>query len=229
MCAVKVFKSGINTVNSITKEALIAEKLCTGHPHLPFYFGIYFQDRKSLPYLVYKYYDVHGIVLTLQTLLRGDRITLESINEKQWLFIVNGICSALDFIHGCQHLHNDIKVDNIILSDISPSTHKLSPILIDFGKACSVKKVKKYNLNVKEQKEYKLYHSHLAPELIEGRIFQNYKTDIYSFGKVLKRIKMVCSVSSITNATADCLNSNPLKRPNASGLSSTFKLLLTNQ
>lgn len=57
-----------------------------------------------------------------------------------WVRILLGICNGLDAIHKKGYLHNDLKCDNIVLSDYLPMSNHvppLWPIIIDFGKARS--------------------------------------------------------------------------------------------
>ena len=46
-------------------------------------------------------------------------------------------------------LHNDLKVDNVVIGDTLSG--KLKPYIIDFGKACPVSKGKKYSLSEDEK------------------------------------------------------------------------------
>ena len=48
---------------------------------------------------------------------------------------------ALLFIHSKDHLHNDLKDDNVIISDVNNSLH---PVIIDFSKSKTLAKGKLY-------------------------------------------------------------------------------------
>ena len=52
---------------------------------------------------------------------------------------------ALSFIHSKDHLHNDLKGDNVIISDVNNS---LRPVIIDFGKSTTLAKGKFYKLSL---------------------------------------------------------------------------------
>ena len=57
---------------------------------------------------------------------------------------------ALLFIHSKEHLHNDLKGDNVIISDINNSLH---PVIIDFGKSTLLTKGKLYKLSLRDQEK----------------------------------------------------------------------------
>lgn len=60
-----------------------------------------------------------------------------------------GVAEGLLHIYNKGVLHNDIKADNVALSDCTPAckehTPKFWPTIIDFGKACPVNNGKRNN------------------------------------------------------------------------------------
>ena len=86
-------------------------------------------------------------------------------------------------------LHNDLKVDNVVIGDTLSG--KLKPYIIDFSKACPVSKGKKYSLSEDEKLVYKGDHPQVAPDLRDGLVQQTMSTDIYSLGRILKRCNSV--------------------------------------
>ena len=47
---------------------------------------------------------------------------------------------------------------------------KLKPCIIDFGKACPIKKGKKYFISDTKKKVYKTEHPQVAPDVCDGRV-----------------------------------------------------------
>lgn len=105
-----------------------------------------------------------------------------------------GIANGISFIHAQRALHNDLKCDNIVLSDHIPQGNgkkqkvKLWPTIIDFSKACPEEDGKKYHLLPNHREEYKSRYSHIAPDLIDGRVTQSVFSDVYSFGRVIHKM-----------------------------------------
>ena len=106
-----------------------------------------------------------------------------------------GVAEGLLHIHSIGVLHNDIKADNVALSDCTPECKEHParwwPTIIDFGKACPVSKAKRYKLQRHQQKAFKQRYSQLAPDLIDGKVTQNSLSDVYSFGKLIERMASV--------------------------------------
>lgn len=44
-----------------------------------------------------------------------------------------------------------------------------------------------YSLSESEQERFKVEHTHIAPDLRDGLVTQSVQTDVYSYGRVLKR------------------------------------------
>ena len=61
-----------------------------------------------------------------------------------------GVAEGVSHMHGQGVLHNDVKADNVALSDCSPKCKenptKSWPTIIDFSKACPFNGGKKYTL-----------------------------------------------------------------------------------
>ena len=56
---------------------------------------------------------------------------------------------------------------------------------MDFSKACPKNDGKKYHPLPCETKTFKTHYSHLAPDLVDGKVRQNAFSDIFSFGQVI--------------------------------------------
>lgn len=113
-----------------------------------------------------------------------------------------GIANGLSHIHLQGILHNDLKSNNIALSDCVPQAAKrtskklqLWPTIIDFSKACPKKDGKKYHLLPCETETFKTHYPHLAPDLVDGKVRQNVFSDIFSFGQVILRMAVLADNS----------------------------------
>ena len=106
-----------------------------------------------------------------------------------------GVAEGLSHIHNKGVLHNDIKADNVALSDCTPKckdyTAQFWPTIIDFGKACPADKGKRYKLQYHQQKVFKQRYSHLAPDMVDGKAAQSSLSDVYSLGKLIERMASV--------------------------------------
>lgn len=110
-----------------------------------------------------------------------------------------GVAEGLSYVHSKNILHNDVKADNVALSDCLPACDNaptnLWPTLVDFSKACPSSKGKKYTLLPQQREAYKKRYSHLAPDLVDGRVKQSCLSDVYSFGKLMEKMAPVESSS----------------------------------
>lgn len=113
-------------------------------------------------------------------------MTLNSNSGNTALAFIMQIVRGLQFVHGKNILHNDLKCDNVVLGHTLCSSIKL--YIIDFGKACMVDSAKHYQLSKEEIEIYKKEHSQIAPDLRDGRVSQSSATDVYALGRIIKRI-----------------------------------------
>ena len=69
-------------------------------------------------------------------------------------------------------IHNDIKADNILLTNASTvassASSKFNVFLIDYGKATEKSLGKLYKLSDTEKLLYRSQHPHLAPKITDG-------------------------------------------------------------
>ena len=128
------------------------------------------------------------------------------INVASFLHAI-GVAEGLLHIHSLGVLHNDIKADNVALSDCTPECKdrpaRWWPTIIDFGKASPATKAKRHKLQRHQQKVFNERYSQLAPDMIDGRVVQNSLSDVYSFSKLIERMasvaadyKTLCQLSS---------------------------------
>lgn len=117
---------------------------------------------------------------------------------------------ALSFIHSKGYLHNDLKGDNMIISEVDKMLH---PIIIDFGKSTTQTKGKVYQLSERDQEKYRKYHKHIAPEVVRGTHPQSQASDIYAFGLLLSLLCKYEQYEPLRKLAFSCINGSPEKRP----------------
>lgn len=192
-------------------DDVIAEAKCLmklSHPNLPHLFGI---CTDELPYCIVMQFE--GIQnnssqpqpLTLHQELQKGGI----LHNMDWISVCVQLSEAVRYLHfDVEILHNDIKPDNILLSNMhkkynqSQTPLNIFVILTDFGKATSVINGKKYNLSLIDQADYNSRPElsfYLAPEVISGESKQSRQSDIFAFGGVIYRIVDKNKLSSLPN------------------------------
>lgn len=205
--AVKVTTLKEYLYDSIMYEAKVMTHVCRGHPNLPLFIGIYDHQEYAKPLLVMKYYSLAGKSCTLHQYIHNQYQCPSNKPLKDWVLILLGICNGLEAIHQKGFLHNDLKCDNIVLSDCVPASnvaHLPWPIIIDFGKAKPVQFPKKYNLTKKEKEDYLQKFSHLAPELVSGLCAQSPSTDTYSLGHIIRKVSILVKSDELKSIAKLC-------------------------
>lgn len=211
--AVKIFYPALSSRDSVLNEAKVMSRICNGHPNLPLFLGVY-DHQVSLPQLVTRYYSVNNESATLHMLLTAKLQLVFTVC--QWVRILLNICNALEAVHKHGFLHNDIKSDNIILSDTIPdyaNSPPLIPILVDFGKSRPITNPKKYRLSEEEKEHYRIHHSHIASEVVNGTHPQSVKSDVYSLGRIICKVAKIVSSASLQSIGHVCMVANPDCRP----------------
>ena len=166
-----------------------------------------FSGRK--PYqLVLQFHGIDGICVTF------NKATQSGVRDQlDWVSIFKETAEALDFMHKKGFLHNDLKSDNILLSQENNAIHL---VIIEFGKCHNMTNPKRYSLTAEEQKKYKKYHRHIAPELVKGTHSQSFKSYIYSHGYLLSQMSKSIS-RKFDDVLADIsiayVRTDPVQRP----------------
>lgn len=102
---------------------------------------------EAKPYLlVTQFHGMEGNCVTFSCLVHKNIPD----SRKEWCRIMYECADALLFIHSKDHLHNDLKGDNVIISDVNNSLH---PVIIDFGKSTTLAKGKLYKLSLRDQEK----------------------------------------------------------------------------
>lgn len=176
------------------------------------------------PYLlVTQFHGMEGNCVTFSCLVH--KIIPDS--QKEWCRIMYECADALLFIHSKDHLHNDLKGDNVIISDVNNSLH---PVIIDFGKSTLLTKGKLYKLSLRDQEKYRKYHKHIAPEVVRGTHPQSPASDVYGFGLLLSLLcKYNKTYEPLRKLAFSCINGSPEKRPTTQQLVAELQLQYTSQ
>ena len=113
-----------------------------------------------------------GIASNTTTLTLNDAILNKLITgETAWLTLCSELMEALCYLHEeVSILHNDIKTNNIIISEKHVQTQCNSTsdevpvqiVLIDFGKATTIQEGKRYHLSWIEQAEHTIRYRQMA-------------------------------------------------------------------
>ena len=110
------------------KQRLVALNSCQ---YIPPCFGVCLARRA----IVMSYISIAGKSVNLHTALSSVIDGLE-LNATVYMDVLIQLCQGLQFVHTKGFLHNDLKVDNVVLGHSYSKTVK--PYVVDFGKACTV-------------------------------------------------------------------------------------------
>ena len=129
--------------------------------YVPYCFGICTATKTLIMSLV----TISGRATTLHSSLadQGNSvITTPNIAVQ----ILDDVANGLNFIHAKSVLHNDLKLDNIVLGE--SCSRPIRAYIVDFGKACKLEDGKLYHLSPEERVVYKIDHRQIAPDLRDG-------------------------------------------------------------
>ena len=183
--AIKTSKGSSQDVEGRVYQAL------SGYKHFLHYFGM--SSNKLVLQLV-QVFDIDKNRMVSSTLSHA----LDNVSKTKrypWIEISHGIITGILKLHSLNILHNDIKENNILLQVTSEN---VVPKIFDFGKATHSSCSMIYNLSNDEKKYYNEHCRHLAFELrnLQGHK-QNFSTDAFSVGRVLKQIGGVFCIDKI--------------------------------
>ena len=91
--------------------------------------------------------------------------------------------------------------------------------IIDLGKACQIECGRMYTLTEAEREKYKKDHSQIAPDLRDGLTKQSTQSDVYSLGRIIKKLMLKCTARDLHTTTKKCL------RPTISQIVETLQAL----
>ena len=87
----------------------------------------------------------------------------------------------------------------------------LKCVLTDFGKACKVEGRKHKKLSDDEKIKYRERHSHIAPEIVDGKSPQMTSSDIHALGRIILKIGTRYECDKIVALIKLCTSENPAK------------------
>ena len=207
---VKTFTSD-SSIESIRHEASILLTL-NSSPYIPHCFGICSTRRA----LVMSNVSVKQQQVSLYSALYSTNEI--KLNPKTWMQILIQICDGLSYMHKLSILHNDLKVDNVVLG--TTLLECIRPCIVDFGKACKEKHAKKYCLTEEQKVIYIKEHTQVAPDLRDGLVLQSTQSDIYSLGRIMKKMNsIVIKSTELAHVIKECLSYHAHDRPSLETIS----------
>ena len=128
---------------------------------------------------------MHGTPCTIQKAIWEKKFQEGII----WIKLTQQLLEALCYLHekACI-IHNDIKADNVLLTNSFADDSSIQVVLIDFGKATNVNEGRKLELCKIQKEEYMQKCPHIAPEVIEGVMCESTFSDIYGIGGIFLSI-----------------------------------------
>lgn len=210
---VKVFRTTGHYDAVFALEAVLTSKLC--HPNLPWLYGV--TEHHPQKILVLSFHGINGNSVTLFKILHYDPATTElDIASINWKVILLGLVSALKYLHDHSILHNDIKSDNIVVDNCSGIYQS---ILVDFGKSYFTSSGRMYKLSEQQKKRYSIDHPQIAPDLRDGHCNQSESSDVFSLGRVIKKVNdKYLKISALSSYASLCIQYYCTKRPSSSDL-----------
>lgn len=207
---VKVLYASSKFKSLFFNEAKILSELC--HYNIPWLHALV-EDSKTALVMSFHPYKQNVVLNVHNALYEGDE---SKVDERHWKQVLPGCTSALMYLQTKNILHNDIKADNIL---IEGTTNEVRAVLIDFNKACSVENSRLYHLSLKQQTFYSQHYPQIAPEVRRGVCRQSFASDIFAFGRVLKKINdIIFNIPYLLSLSELCLADNHLIRPTANEL-----------
>ena len=202
---VKRFDS-LTSIDAIKAEAEIMVMLNT-RGFTPHCFGI----CVDMHALIMMNITVQSLQISLYGALSSTISGFSLTAESSKICIVN-ICNGLSFIHKMQILHNDLKLDNVVLG--TSISGQLKVFIVDFGKACKAHRAKKYKLSEEERATYLKEHTQVAPDLRDGLLSRSTHSDVYSLGRIMNTVNRKKTKSKSLVATIkQCLSYHSHDRP----------------
>ncbi|KAL9951843.1 hypothetical protein ACROYT_G044578 [Oculina patagonica] len=212
---VKEYKKGKCSLDYLKREVRHEAKMINhleDHRGVPLLFGIV---TKSEPFrLITKFHGIKQKSFTLQSLIKKKKL-----DKPTWLFILKNLVDALDHIHSCGILHNDLKCNNVVLEY---RDQQWNPVIIDFGKARFISDPKPVLLMKAEKQEgYRQKFPHIAPEIVNGSDRQSIYSDIYSMGKIVLAVLdlLPTATAKSIKVAKSAICEEPTKRPTLKELS----------
>ncbi len=135
--ALKVMNVSKTVINIINKEVLFLKELSINdcHPFIVCYYNSFYSKDNKRIFIEMEYID--GIEMF--DFVVNSANTKSNILYRLLVLIAKDIAEGLKYIHSKGIIHNDIKLENIIIENVSNI-----PKIIDFGLACNMKSDRDY-------------------------------------------------------------------------------------
>lgn len=204
-------RKNVDLRSEVCHEATMIKHL-EDHRGVPLLFGIV---TKSEPYrLVTKYHGVQNKGLTLCKAIKK-----EKLEKPTWLGILKNLIEALNHVHSCAILHNDVKSNNVVMEQRG---EEWNPVVIDFGKARFSSDPKPaMSMSINQQMRYREKYAHIAPEIVNGSGRQSAQSDIFSLGKIVLAVLdlLPTATAKSLKVARTALCEEPAERPSLKELS----------
>jgi len=207
----KEFKAREHTdMEKLRKEAAYEARVIQSlgdHPGIPLLFGVILEQPTV------------GIVLQFHGDDEGSMTVYKAAKEEifkeieVWNQVLCEVADALEHVHRCGYIHNDLKSNNVVLET---REGRPSPVLIDFGKSVLATRAKTPAAKLAHIREqYK--NSYIAPELVDGKGKPSVTTDVYSLAFLIKCVYKFLKLE--VNATVrDAIENAAESRPSIGAL-----------
>lgn len=207
--AVKEIKSG-SLNKEIKREAETLQSM--RHPNLPLLLGICFEKSPFLIVTTFHSLETED-PLHSTTMFKALSENIVSTDLRpHWLATLHDLSMAICHIHEHNIIHNDINTNNVV---VEKHGKYFTAVLIDFGKATAANNSKRYpDFSEKEQEKYERKYPYLAPELRSGGGKQTVRTDVYSFGYLMKVVSHSLNDRELSALYHPCKNISATDRPN---------------
>ncbi|KAJ7363204.1 hypothetical protein OS493_011485 [Desmophyllum pertusum] len=138
----------------------------------------------------------------------------EICDKAVWLKIVEEVASAMLHVHKVGFLHNDIKMNNVVLDKIEEKDVEYNPVLIDFGKSLPMSGLRgPKTLSKVRQRKYMVEFPHIAPEIVTGKGGQSVQSDIFSYEKLIEGIFLKAKLGPLPDVLNRTSSVDPDRRP----------------
>ena len=187
----------------ILKEANVLQNLLC-HKGIPKLIGVIFSSEKQC--LVTSYHGINKSSTTVSCVLRN--LKTFSITKDDWFIFFKSLISALIHIHQCGYIHDDLKVNNVIMEK------NCEAVVIDFGKSVLITKAQLIKMSLSEQQDYRQKFPWVAPEVVAGKHIPSHASDIYSLGYLMSRVRKHSQLKSVRfdQAIDGCMAADHTKR-----------------
>ncbi|XP_067038463.1 aurora kinase A-like [Acropora muricata] len=200
----KEFKERDNTSveklrREVVNEARVVQRL-GDHPGIPLLFGVML--KQPVVGIIFQFHGEDDRSLTLYKAAKEKKWTEKHV----WDRIFREVAGALEHIHSCGFIHNDLKSNNVVSEQREGQP---SPVIIDFGKSVLAEKAK---VPVAKAKHISSHFSYIAPELRNGTAKPSVSSDIYSLAFMVKSLYKILDFKlngTVKNALKELSDNRP--------------------